>query len=106
MTKPVLRVEVSNSGEPVYLPVMAVRVDPPLTLILPLSHDCKFLDADLRTSLQCSLSNPIKRGSSVRHATLNAFSFLKTFLMSPFNVTEIFHFKILSSLTKHEIPKL
>lgn len=71
--KPVLQVEVSNSGEPVYLPTMTVKVDPPLTLILPLSHDCKFLNTDLRTSLECSLSNPIKKGSSVRHATLNAY---------------------------------
>ncbi|XP_050720083.1 integrin alpha-PS3-like [Eriocheir sinensis] len=56
----VLRTVVSNSGEPAYLPTINVTVGPPLTLMLPQSHDCKFFSADVRTSLECRLSNPIK----------------------------------------------
>ncbi|XP_063843702.1 integrin alpha-PS3-like isoform X1 [Scylla paramamosain] len=63
-TKPVLRVQVFSSGEPAYLPTMVVKVDLPLTLLLPTSHDCKFFDDDLRTSLECQLSNPLKKGGS------------------------------------------
>lgn len=64
--KLVLRTVVSNSGEPAYLPSINVTVGPPLTLMLPQSHDCKFFNADVRTSLVCSLSNPIKNSVTVR----------------------------------------
>ncbi|MPC18226.1 Integrin alpha-PS3 [Portunus trituberculatus] len=63
-TKPVLRVQVFSSGEPAYLPTMVVKVDLPLTLLMPTSHDCKYFDGDVRTSLECRLSNPIKKGGS------------------------------------------
>lgn len=72
-TKPVLRVQVFSSKEPAYLPTMVVKVDLPLTLHLPTSHDCKFYDVDQRTSVECRLSNPIKMGGSVRHANLNVY---------------------------------
>ncbi|XP_050702426.1 integrin alpha-PS3-like [Eriocheir sinensis] len=62
--KLVLRTVVSNNGDSAYFPAVNVTVGPPLTLVLPQSHDCRFFSADLRTSLVCSLSNPIKNSTT------------------------------------------
>lgn len=60
--KPVLTVMVDNVGEPVFLPNLTVQVDPPLSLTIPLTHDCVYADSDLRTTLTCRLANPIVKG--------------------------------------------
>ncbi|XP_047495129.1 integrin alpha-PS3-like [Penaeus chinensis] len=60
--KPVLTVMVDNVGEPVFLPNLTVQVEPPLSLTIPLTHDCVYGDSDVRTSLTCRLANPIVKG--------------------------------------------
>ncbi|KAG0717791.1 Integrin alpha-PS5 [Chionoecetes opilio] len=57
-----LRVEVSNAGEPVYLPTVNVTADPYVTLTHSHDHDCHFKDG-WKSSFNCSLSNPIKKDS-------------------------------------------
>lgn len=63
--KPVLTVMVDNVGEPVFLPNLTVQVEPPLSLTIPLTHDCVYADSDVRTSLTCRLANPIVKGGRV-----------------------------------------
>ncbi|XP_045625247.2 integrin alpha-PS3 isoform X1 [Procambarus clarkii] len=70
--KPVMKVEVFNLGEPVFLPNVTVKVIPPLALFLPSSHDCEFPGGN-RTSLVCRLANPItKDGKDVVEVQLDA----------------------------------
>ncbi|MPC82054.1 hypothetical protein E2C01_076700 [Portunus trituberculatus] len=65
-----LRVTVSNSGEPAYVPNMTVTADRYFELIPPVSHeDCLVDVTDTKVFLQCQLSNPIKNNSSVRPVT-------------------------------------
>ncbi|KAK3883405.1 hypothetical protein Pcinc_012280 [Petrolisthes cinctipes] len=58
---PVFEVNVYNEGEPAYLPNMTVKVEPPMALFLPSTHNCNFSDPEQRTSLVCRLSNPISK---------------------------------------------
>lgn len=58
--KPVLKINITNTGEPVFLPNLTVKVVPPLALFLPPSHDCEFPRGN-RTSLLCRLTNPIDK---------------------------------------------
>lgn len=60
-----LRVEVSNSGEPVYVPTLIVTADPGITLT-PISQGLRDCANYNETSLSCIIDKSIKNDNKVR----------------------------------------
>lgn len=57
-----LMVDVSNGGEPAFLPNLTVVVPEPLSLYLPVTHNCHLPLINDGRVLHCTLSNPISQG--------------------------------------------